>query len=436
VPGETGTPDLDDTLPVPVTDRADGAAPFPNPAAQRPAATDDDKLSALSAATIADQLHSLAGRAARYAAQARGAGTRQAYGSAWRAYANWCADIGSAPLSGDPSLVALYLTKRAGDRLAVSSLKVARAAIVAAHRHAAVSFDTTDRRLTMVMEGIVRDQASAGTRQAAPVVPDLLRRLLVALPSPNTPAAAAALAARHLAILLIGFGAALRGSEIVALTIRDVATGTRGLTVLVRRSKTDQHGKGKRIAIWANHRHPDFCPVAAFEAWMGFRKQGLDLAAEPPAPAAAQPLFCGVTLGRSHYRRADGGQDRRPTHQAGLPGSRARPDPVLRALVAARSAHHSGALQLPLVDVMRQSRHKSVETALGYIEDGDAAQQYNGAGVRAHTVGVNADAGDGRERAGDVVRFGFLQCVAEQGIAMPFYDQVVAAKASYVGRNW
>jgi hypothetical protein len=190
VPGETGTPDPDNTLPVPVTDRADGAAPFPDPAAQRPAATDDDRLSALSAATIANHLHSLAGGAARYAAQARGVGTRQTSGFAWRAYANWCADIGSAPLSGDASPVALYLTKRAGDRLAVSSLKVARAAIVAAQRHAAVPFDSTDRRLNMVMEGIVRDQASAGTRQAAPVVPDLLRRMLAALPAPNTPAAA------------------------------------------------------------------------------------------------------------------------------------------------------------------------------------------------------------------------------------------------------
>ena len=33
---------------------------------------------------------------------------------------------------------------------------------------------------------------------------------------------------------------------------------------------------------------------------------------------------------------------------------------------------HAGDLQLSLVDVMRQSRHQSVDTALGYIEAGDA----------------------------------------------------------------
>lgn len=254
----------------------------------------------LASASLAD----LAERATGYAAQASGAGTQRAYQSAWRAYAGWCAKIGHAPLSGDAGLLALYLTKRADDGLAVSSIKIARAAIIAAHRLTGLPLDAADRRLAMVMEGIVRNKAGCGTRQAAPAVPDVLRRLLAALPVPNTPKAAApALAARHRAMLLIGFGAALRRSEIVALTIGDVAAETRGLTVRVRRSKTDQHGHGKRIAIWANHRDPAFCPVAAFAMWMGFRKLAADLAPRGGSPfhaspdPAERPLFCGVTLG-------------------------------------------------------------------------------------------------------------------------------------------
>ena len=100
----------------------------------------------------------------------------------------------------------------------------------------------------------------------AAAVPDLLRRLLAALPSPKTPdAAAPALAAGHRAMLLLGFGAALRRSEIVSLRVGDVAlVENRGLTVLVRHSKTDQHGRDRSIAMWANHRDPKFCPVTAF----------------------------------------------------------------------------------------------------------------------------------------------------------------------------
>jgi len=282
-------------------------------------------------------------------------------------------------LSGDAGLLALYLTKRVDDGLAVSSIKVARAAIIAAHRLAGFPLDAADRRLAMVMEGIVRNKAGCGTRQAAPAVPDVLRRLLAAVPVPNTPKAAApALAARHRAMLLIGFGAALRRSEVVALTIGDIAAETRGLMVRVRRSKTDQHGQGKRIAIWANRRDPAFCPVVAFEAWMGFRKAGADLApcggssSSAPPDLAEHPLFCAVTLGG---------------RMIGLPMS----DKIVARLIKQACPHASldlkkfsghslrrglltnaGDLQLSLVDVMRQLRHKSADTAMRYIEDGDA----------------------------------------------------------------
>ena len=359
--------------PWPLEERADGPATLP------PGGVAGAAVAALSAEAVSAQLAALAERAAAYAARSSGAGTRRSYASAWRAYAAWCAAVGRAPLSGDPGLIALYLTKRAEDGLAVASLKVARAAIVAAHRLADAPLDTSDRRLAMVMGGIARDKAGDGTRQVAPAVPDLLRRLLAALPAPNTPAAAApALAARHRAMLLIGFGAALRRSEIVALGIGDITTENRGLVVRVRRSKTDQQGKGRHIAIWANHREPAFCPVAAFAAWMGFRRQATDGApagaAPCPAPANpdARPLFCGVTLGGRLTGRVMADKVvarliKQACEHAGLDPDKFSGHSLRRGLLT-----HAGDLQLPLVDVMRQSRHKSVDTAMGYIEVGDA----------------------------------------------------------------
>ena len=73
-------------------------------------------------------------------------------------------------------------------------------------------------------------------------------------PAATTPLGAReAIVARERAMLLLGFGAALRRSELVALTLGDVATVPgRGLTVLVRRSKTDQHGAGQALAVWVN----------------------------------------------------------------------------------------------------------------------------------------------------------------------------------------
>ena len=58
-------------------------------------------------------------------------------------------------------------------------------------------------------------------------------------------------------MLLLGFGAAPRRSELVGLRIGDVQrVPGRGLTVLVRRSKTDQHGRWKQVAMWASPANP------------------------------------------------------------------------------------------------------------------------------------------------------------------------------------
>jgi site-specific recombinase XerC len=106
-----------------------------------------------------------------------------------------------------------------------------------------------------------------------------------------------ALLARDRAMLLLGFGAALRRSELVGLSIGDVtAVPGRGLRVLVRRSKTDQQGRGQKVAVWANPAEPAFCPAAALEAWLAHRHQAADLReTDSEAVRAARPLFCGVT---------------------------------------------------------------------------------------------------------------------------------------------
>jgi site-specific recombinase XerC len=72
---------------------------------------------------------------------------------------------------------------------------------------------------------------------------------------PGTP-----LGLRNRAILLAGFGGALRRSEIVALNIGDVELiDGRGVVLTVRRSKTDQYGAGQAVAIW---RSDGFCQVS------------------------------------------------------------------------------------------------------------------------------------------------------------------------------
>jgi integrase len=54
---------------------------------------------------------------------------------------------------------------------------------------------------------------------------------------------------RDWAVLMLGFTAAFRRSEIVGLTVADLQRTPDGLFVLIRRSKTDQEGEGHIVAI-------------------------------------------------------------------------------------------------------------------------------------------------------------------------------------------
>jgi hypothetical protein len=91
-----------------------------------------------------------------YATRAKGDGTRRAYRSAWRQYETWCHSLGRAPLAADPDTIAMYVVRCADAGLAVSSIRVALAAIKTAHLLAGLSLDLRHPRLAMVVEGVTR----------------------------------------------------------------------------------------------------------------------------------------------------------------------------------------------------------------------------------------------------------------------------------------
>jgi hypothetical protein len=182
-------------------------------------------------AARAAELRELAAQAAVYATRAHGPGTRRAYRSAWSGYERWCRSLGREPLSGDAGTLALYATACASRGLSPASLRVHLVAIQVAHRLTGIALDPREPRLAMVLEGIVRSHGTRPRRRAAAAGPDALRLMLAARPPGTIP-----LGARDRALLLLGFGAALRRSELVGLALGDVeVVPGRGLRVLVRR---------------------------------------------------------------------------------------------------------------------------------------------------------------------------------------------------------
>ncbi|MCB4825346.1 tyrosine-type recombinase/integrase [Roseicella aerolata] len=314
------------------------------------------------AADQAEELQALAARAAVYATRARGEGTRRAYRSAWRAYESWCRGLGREPLAGDPETIAMYAVRRADEGLTVASLRVHLAAIQAAHRLAGIALDPRHPRLVLVLEGIARTKGTRPRKRAAAAGPDTLRLMLAARPPADT-----AIGARDRAMLLLGFGAALRRSELAGLALGDVeAVPGRGLRVLVRRSKTDPRGAGQEVAVWANPDEPGFCAAAALVTWLAHRRRAGDLTGG--TSDAERPLFCAVTkagrpTGAGLSDKAVWRLVRQAAHDAGLPEPARYSGHSLRAGLATAAAEAGAGL----ADLMRQTRHRSTDVVLGYL---------------------------------------------------------------------
>lgn len=71
---------------------------------------------------------------------------------------------------------------------------------------------------------------------------------------------------RDKALLLIGFAEAFRRSELVGFDCRDVEAAERGIILHLRRSKTDQTGQGRKIAI--PYGRTRWCPVRHLTDWL------------------------------------------------------------------------------------------------------------------------------------------------------------------------
>jgi integrase len=174
-------------------------------------------------------------------------------------------------------------------------------------------------------------------------------------------------------MLLLGFGAALRRSELVALTLGDVETvPSRGLMLLIARSKTDQQGAGQRVAVHANPAEPAFCPAAALDLWLRHRLEAADLDwTVSPSTRAVRPLFCAVTksgrlTGAKLSDKAVARLVKQAALNAGLDAERFSGHSLRAGLATA--AGDAGA---SLPELMRQTRHKSTAIALSYLRPAD-----------------------------------------------------------------
>ncbi|MDE0853960.1 MAG: tyrosine-type recombinase/integrase, partial [Nevskia sp.] len=282
-------------------------------------------------------------RAAIYLTASLSASTKRAYSSDLAHFLAW-----GGTIPADPELVARYLALH-GENLSPFTLARRLIAIGKAHGAQNLANPCDNELVRSVLRGIRRVHGSA-QRQVDPLLKEDVLAVIDALPPTLK-------GTRDRALLLVGFAAALRRSELVGLNVEDVKFVPEGLILRLRRSKTDQEGEGRDIGIpYARSRA---CPVKALRAWLD------------QAGITAGPIFRGV--GKSGHI-----QPSRMTSQSvalvikhnaakvGLDPERFSGHSLRAGLITSAAK-----LGVSTYKIRQQSGHRSEATLTKYIRDGE-----------------------------------------------------------------
>jgi integrase len=197
--------------------------------------------------------------------------TLTAYTADWADYSAWCRTQQIPARTTDPATVTGYLAYLASLLDDQGNPAVAHATLE--RRVAAIAFGHAIADLpSPTAEPIVRDALAfwahqLGTNPRRQPAKAFTTRQLRQLVEHQPPTRAGD---RNRALLLVGFAAALRRSELAALTTADIETVDEGLVITIRNSKTDQTGDGEHIGI-PYGANPTTCPVRAHHTWLTTR---------------------------------------------------------------------------------------------------------------------------------------------------------------------
>jgi integrase len=315
------------------------------------------------------QLPALVERAAHYAQSTIADVTAKNYASDFRHFRIWAEARALYSMPPDVATVACYIaaladgnvenhwTDRAG-RARVrkvahkyGSIQKAYQGIVHEIRRAGHDWPFAIPAITKVMHGIKYRKGDTKKRVAPLEIADL-RACLAKMRDRRFDDIQIK---RDRAMLAIGFYAALRRAEIVALKVDDLEFTKDGLLVTIRRSKTDQFAEGQTVGI-KTQTDPKVCAVALMQDWL------------TASELKDGPLF----------RRIDSRSDaigvkpltrqvvamivKKWAEAAGLD-----PDRFAGHSLRAGFVTTAAAKGVTLHNIMRQTRHKSERVAMTYI---------------------------------------------------------------------
>jgi integrase len=296
-------------------------------------------------------LERLKHQALAFASESKSDATRRAYRSDWKIFETWCRKVGANPLPASPETVTLFITWMADQGRKPSTVDRKLVSVSQVHKMKGYPSPTSHAMVRQVLRGMRRRLGAAPTNKKAPILPEHLEKMLERLPG-------SLIGARNRCLLLVGFAGAFRRTELVSIDVEDLSFVTEGVAILIRRSKTDQNGKGRKVGIPYAEKS-DMCPVMALRHWLD--RAGLQ----------SGPVFRPVTRysrvlpGRLNSRTV-GRVVKQAAKKAGYP-------PEIFGDHSLRSGFATAAAAAGRTEraIMKQTGHKNERVLRGYIRSGD-----------------------------------------------------------------
>jgi site-specific recombinase XerD len=281
----------------------------------------------------------------------------------WQHFVAWCDQSNHEPMPAAVETLTAYVHALADGACAgapnggyrASTITRRLSSISQAHQAAGHLSPTGDQTFRLIWRDVrnrLGRQGKVAPPQAAPALIDTLRAMVATCDTDTLRGL------RNRTVLLVGFAGAFRRSELVSLDVADVRKTTDGLDVHLRRSKTDQAGEGRMLAIpYGSDRLT--CPVRTWVAWRYAAELDDGPAFRPTTPG--DRVTSARLSDRAVSRIVKGAAAAAGLDPAAFSGHSLRRD---FATQAARAGKGERA-------IMRQTGHLSTAMVRRYIEDAD-----------------------------------------------------------------
>lgn len=278
--------------------------------------------------------------------------TRLAYEKDWKQFSAWCQAKGFPALPTDPAVIVLYVNHMYKEGKKVSTIQRHLTSISQKHEQQQYNSPTKDIHVRDAVKAVARKIGTKPKQKQAATV-GIIKAICDQLPNDLR-------GMRDRAILLVGMAGALRRSEIAALNVEDIEFHEEGMTIFISQSKTDQKGEGELIGIELGV-YP-YCPVRALQQWL--RKAKIKDGA----------VFRRIDkTGRVRTRLTDKSIAmivKKSAELAGFDETEFSGHSLRRGFIT--SAKRLG---MDEHDIMKHTRHKSIQTMRRYIDKSDVFQK-------------------------------------------------------------